>query len=140
MKTVKLITCNDAAQAHIIQGALENEGIESILQNENMSTVFRGLIQNIAGVNILVADVDYEKAIEVLRQNQMLPEELKCCPHCGSSDIKFVLKKEHRLRTICAVLASMLAGTPPGNNHWEYICNVCGQKFEQPVAAVESDK
>ena len=38
MKTVKLITCSDAAQAHIIQGALENEGIESILHNENFST------------------------------------------------------------------------------------------------------
>ena len=31
MKTVKLITCNDAMKAHILQGALENEGIESIL-------------------------------------------------------------------------------------------------------------
>ena len=38
MKTVKLITCSDAAQAHIIQGALENEGISSLLHNENMST------------------------------------------------------------------------------------------------------
>lgn len=35
MKTVKLITCNDAMKAHILQGALENEGIESILHNEN---------------------------------------------------------------------------------------------------------
>lgn len=25
MKTVKLITCNDAMKAHILQGALENE-------------------------------------------------------------------------------------------------------------------
>ena len=31
MKTVKLITCNDAMKAHILQGALENEGIESML-------------------------------------------------------------------------------------------------------------
>ena len=38
MKTVKLITCNDAMKAHILQGALENEGIESILHNENFST------------------------------------------------------------------------------------------------------
>ena len=36
MKTVKLITCNDAMKAHILQGALENEGIESILHNENL--------------------------------------------------------------------------------------------------------
>ena len=38
MKTVKLITCNDAMEAHILQGALENEGIESVLHNENFST------------------------------------------------------------------------------------------------------
>ena len=49
MKTVKLITCSDAAQAHIIQGALENEGISSLLHNENMSTLLRGYINDIAG-------------------------------------------------------------------------------------------
>lgn len=42
MKTIKLITCNDAVQAHIIQGALANEGIDSLLHNENMSTLLRG--------------------------------------------------------------------------------------------------
>ena len=42
MKTVKLITCDEAFQAHIIQGALENEGIASVLHNENTSTVLRG--------------------------------------------------------------------------------------------------
>ena len=41
MKTVKLMTCNDAAQAHIIQGALENEGISSLLHNENIYTLLR---------------------------------------------------------------------------------------------------
>ncbi|WP_410647830.1 putative signal transducing protein, partial [Bacteroides cellulosilyticus] len=54
MKTVKLITCSDAAQAHIIQGALENEGISSLLHNENMSTLLRGYINDIAGVDVLV--------------------------------------------------------------------------------------
>lgn len=34
MKTVKLITCDDAFQAHVIQGALKNEGIASVLYGE----------------------------------------------------------------------------------------------------------
>ena len=50
MKTVKLITCNDAMKAHILQGALENEGIESILHNENFSTLYKSCVSNIAGV------------------------------------------------------------------------------------------
>lgn len=134
MKTVKLMTCNDAAQAHIIQGALENEGIPSLLHNENMSTLLRGYINNIAGVDILVEEADYAAAVHLLEQNQMIPEQLKHCPSCGSSDIKFVLKKEHRIRAILAAVASMLAAAPPGNNHWEYVCRACGEKFEKPVA------
>ena len=98
MKTVKLITCNDAMKAHILQGALENEGIESILHNENFSTLYKSCVSSIAGVDILVADDDYEKAVQVLRDNQSWPEELTLCPYCGSSDIKFRLKKGQRLR------------------------------------------
>ena len=96
MKTVKLITCNDAMKAHILQGALENEGIESILHNENFSTLYKSCVSSIAGVDILVADDDYEKAVQVLRDNQSWPEELTLCPYCGSSDIKFRLKKKDR--------------------------------------------
>ena len=47
MKTVKLITCNDAMKAHILQGALENEGIESILHNENFSTLYKSCVSSI---------------------------------------------------------------------------------------------
>lgn len=114
MKTVKLITCNDAMKAHILQGALENEGIESILHNENFSTLYKSCVSSIAGVDILVADEDYEKAVQVLRQNQSWPEELTLCPYCGSSDIKFVLRKGHKLRAVGAAVLSMLAAAPSG--------------------------
>lgn len=50
MKTVKLITCDDAFQAHVIQGALKNEGIASVLHNENMSSVMRGYVRDVTGV------------------------------------------------------------------------------------------
>ena len=134
MKTVKLITCNDAMKAHILQGALENEGIESILHNENFSTLYKSCVSNIAGVDILVGEKDYEEAISLLEQNQMIPEQLKYCPFCGSPDIKFVLRKGHRMRAVAAVIASLLASAAPGTNHWEYVCNQCKGRFEKPVA------
>ena len=56
MKTVKLITCDDAFQAHVIQGALKNEGIASVLHNENMSSVMRGYVRDVTGVDILPAE------------------------------------------------------------------------------------
>ena len=47
MKTVRLITCEEPFQARLIQGALENEGIASVLHNENTSNVLRGLTPTI---------------------------------------------------------------------------------------------
>ena len=119
MKTVKLITCNDAMKAHILQGALENEGIESILHNENFSTLYKSCVSSIAGVDILVADEDYDKAVQVLRDNDSWPEELTLCPYCGSSG--------------AAVLSALMV-IPPGDNHWNYICKQCHKTFEMPVS------
>lgn len=140
MKTVKLITCNDAMKAHILQGALENEGIESILQNENFSTLYKGFQNSISGVDILVMDVDYEKAVRVLKENESWPEELTLCPHCGSSDIKLVVKKGKRWRAIMSAIASALTAVPPGYNHWIYTCNKCHQTFETPVARFQPEE
>ena len=68
--------------------------------------------------------------IAIMKQ---IPEEQKFCPFCGSDRIKFVLKKEHRVRAVSAAIVSMLATVPPGGNHWEYICDHCGKAFEKPV-------
>ena len=127
------MTCDSATQAHIVQGALQNEGIDSMLRNENMSTLLAGLqAGDLTGVDILVGEKDYEAAISLLEQNQMIPEQY--CPFCGSPDIKFVLRKGHRMRAVAAVIASLLASAAPGTNHWEYVCNQCKGRFEKPVA------
>ena len=46
-------------QAHIFQGALENEGIESLLHNENLSSLLKSCVSNISGVDIFVYEKDY---------------------------------------------------------------------------------
>lgn len=71
MNTVRLITCNDSFQAHLIKGALENEGITAILYNEHTSNVLHGYISTI-GVDVLVYESDYEAARQLLERNQMI--------------------------------------------------------------------
>lgn len=134
MKTVKLMTCNDAVTAHILQGALENEGIDSVLHNENFSSLMKSYISNIAGVDVFVMEEDYDRAVQVLKENQSWPEELTLCPFCGSNDIRMVLKKGQRLRAAGAAVMSMLAVASPGSNHWEYVCRQCKRTFGMPVA------
>ena len=131
MKTVKLITCDDAFQAHVIQGALKNEGIASVLHNENMSSVMRGYVRDVTGVDIFVYEDEYDNALRLLERNQMIPEQLRYCPHCGSDEIKFVLKKSHRVRAVVAAVIAALSAAPPGTEHWEYVCRKCGTHFEK---------
>lgn len=134
MRTVRLMTCNDAFQAQIISGALENEGIPSVLHNVNTSYVLRGAISQIAGVDIFVYEADYNRALEILERNEMIPEQLKYCPRCHSDNIRFVLKKRHRLRALFSGIIAALAAAPPGTEHWEFVCRNCGAHFDRPVS------
>ena len=65
METILLSTADNNVQASLLQSALRNEGLESFLRNEHLSTVFG----NIPGfqIEIYVFESDYEKAKEVLK-------------------------------------------------------------------------
>ena len=104
MRTVKLITCNESFQARLIKGALENEGIAVAIHNENTSSVLRGMPVSITGIDLFVYEDDYEKAMSILENNQMITERLIYCPYCGSKNIKFALRKKHRLRAIVSMV------------------------------------
>ena len=113
---------------------MKNEGIASVLHNENMSSVMRGYVRDVTGVDIFVYEDEYDNALRLLERNQMIPEQLRYCPHCGSDEIKFVLKKSHRVRAVVAAVIAALSAAPPGTEHWEYVCRKCGIHFEKPVA------
>jgi hypothetical protein len=61
MSTRKLITCNNAIEAHLVQGRLAEEGIQSILAGEIMRNY-----PPTSGVNVLVREQDYQRAIEII--------------------------------------------------------------------------
>ena len=84
--------------------------------------------------HIFVYEDEYDNALRLLERNQMIPEQLRYCPHCGSDEIKFVLKKSHRVRAVVAAVIAALSAAPPGTEHWEYVCRKCGTHFEKPVA------
>jgi hypothetical protein len=68
-KTVVLTTCDNAIHAHILQGALANVGIPSMLQNElSASVALQGMIN--LGIPILVFEKDLEAAKEILAIDQ----------------------------------------------------------------------
>ena len=70
MKTVKKY--NNSFDADLAKGILENNGINACVLHATMNSVFN--IMQIP-VELAVDDADYEKAIEILEQDQPEPTE-----------------------------------------------------------------
>ena len=130
MKTVKLITCNTTQEANIIKGRLANEGIYSIITNENFTNLmphYNGIMG--AGVQILIHESDFETAHSLIQPERNLSAEITC-PLCDSKNIKFGLgsKKRH---VIIQIILSLLITIPFGNIRPTYYCKDCKQDFKQ---------
>ncbi len=137
MKTVRLTTCIDAMQAHILQGALENEGIVSVLHNENFSSLLPGYANIMgAGVQIFVMECDYEKALVIIEKNE--PQGKKYCPFCGSDDIYIGLGKRKLTKAFFAFLSAVFAVTM-GNIRVTCECRKCKAEFNVPAETFDPD-
>jgi hypothetical protein len=129
MTTAILITCNTIAEAHLVKGMLENNGIACFLNNENFTSLmpqFNGMMG--AGVQVVVDEADYEKASELVGLNTVNNEII--CPECHSTNIKFGLGTR-KARKILTILLSLFAGTPFGNIRNNYYCRDCGAEFKR---------
>jgi hypothetical protein len=70
MKTKRLMICQSLSEAHIIKGRLNSEGIECFLANENSNSilpVFNSMCG--LGIQVIVRDIDYEKAFKLLQES-----------------------------------------------------------------------
>ena len=131
MKTVRLTTCSNAIEANMIKNLLENEEIACFLTNENFTTLMPGCSGILgSGIQIFVDEDDYEKAIEILH-NQQKTDEVTC-PYCNSKNVTFGLG-EKKVKKIFVVILSLMAGAPFGNVNSTYYCNNCRKEFKRTV-------
>jgi hypothetical protein len=129
MKTVRLLTLDSAAEAHILQGRLDSEEIESFITNEN-STNLLPYYNNMlgSGIQLFVREEDYEKARAILLDKIEPDTKNIICPYCGSVEISLGLGK-HKLFNIFNILISLLFIIPAGNLKPKYFCKACKEEF-----------
>ena len=130
MKMIKLITLNNAQEAHILQGRLENEGIECFLTNENFTNlvpVFNNMLGS--GVQIQVAEEDFEKAREIIKDKLAPENQDLVCPYCGSGHVALGMGQKKGLK-IFSLLLSAVNFIPMGNMKPVYYCKDCGAEFK----------
>jgi hypothetical protein len=90
------------SEAHMVQGYLESEGIETILKDEMTAQVNNFYSNAVGGVKVMVRDEDYENAQQILINggyiNPEKPQKIelvyltattnkKQCPFCHSDNI-----------------------------------------------------
>jgi hypothetical protein len=77
-------------EANIVMGRLEEEGIECWLQDENMVTTAPFLGNAVGGIKLMVAEKDFARTIELLKEFDKEKKQLTPCPKCGSTNVEFV--------------------------------------------------
>jgi hypothetical protein len=87
--TFKQISAFDNyVSANMTLGLLEENNISCHLNDENMVTLNSLLSNAVGGIKLMVADVQFERAIEVIKEAEA--EYLKTipCPNCQSLSLK----------------------------------------------------
>ncbi|NLT02614.1 MAG: DUF2007 domain-containing protein [Bacteroidales bacterium] len=103
MTTLKeVIAMSMPTEAHMVQGYLASEGIESVLKDENITQIQPFYSNAVGGVKLLVREEDVEVALQVLEKGGYLhPEKVekvevvyrtketdeKHCPFCQSENV-----------------------------------------------------
>lgn len=125
MATIILTSCNNAFEAELIQGNLLNEGIESIISNENYTTLYPNMNGAMgSGVQILIDEKDADRALQIIKAT----EQKVACPKCGSENIKQEIDKSFWGR-MGVLLLGIISSAPVGNMQVKYHCENCGRVF-----------
>lgn len=90
MNFIHIDTFINYIDANIIQGRLESEGINCWLKDENTVTIDPILTNAVGGIKLMVADVQAERAVELLYSFREEKKKLIRCLHCGSGNVEFV--------------------------------------------------
>lgn len=73
MELVPVTTVNDAGLANIVQGVLEQAGIDAVVSGTGAEDVF--ITPAVTPFHVLVAEADLERARDVLEEYDTTPEE-----------------------------------------------------------------
>jgi len=120
--------------AHIILGRLKEEGIDCWLQNEATATIIPVWATAIGGIQLMIAQEQWQRASLVL---QSIAEEKKInriCPRCLSHNVEYINTMRKAVNWLSAVVTFFL-GDFALMPEQRYHCFHCGAEFDKPLDA-----
>lgn len=96
--------------------------------NENFTTLmphYYGILGS--GVQVLVFEEDYEKALAILESGNLRDKDIRC-PNCNSLNVHFDLGSM-KVRKMITIVISLLGGNPFNNINNIHHCRDCDTDF-----------
>jgi len=121
-----------SAEAEIIKGRLESDGIEVFLK-DNITIDTDPLVSNaIGGIKLKVLAKDEETAREILQSIQQYSVDNEgepiTCPNCGKNRIE-LYSTITNFKSLVSFLIGFLSGTLPFSTRYQYKCEDCKTEF-----------
>jgi DNA-directed RNA polymerase subunit RPC12/RpoP len=133
MEFVLLDSFSNYIEAHIIMGRLEEEGISCWLKDENTVTINPIWTNAVGGIKLMVAQLQFERASELLHQFREHRKSQYTCPHCGSNDIELVSSPRKPSNWLGA-FAGFIFGDYAMAVEKSWRCFQCHADFEEPLS------
>lgn len=131
---IKVATFQYSAEALILKGRLEAEGIEVFLKNNNTIDTDPMMSNAVGGVQLFVRAEDSEKAREVLQTISRYAVDNSgnpiYCPNCNAAEVEVMTTVRDRKGFLGFLFGTLLLGTLPPFVKYKYHCNNCGHEFE----------
>jgi len=123
-----IYTTPNNIEAHIFKQKLENEGIECILTDEHIVSVNTFYNQAVGGIKVQVKESDYARAMEVIKEEEMIEihRDSIPCIKCKSEDTYF-----KRAGILMKLLAILTLGIPIVLRRKEWTCKNCGHIWRE---------
>ena len=130
MKFVPVWSYDNYVSAHIAMGRLEEDGFNCWLKDENTVTIDPILTNAVGGIKLMVAEIEAQKAFDLLKQLQREHKATTACPKCNSHNIEVVSsprKASNWASAIVGFLFTSYAMPVETVNH----CFGCGNEFPE---------
>ena len=130
MQFVPVWSYDNYVSAHIAMGRLEEDGYSCWLKDENTVTIDPILTNAVGGIKLMVAEIEAQKAFEILKQLQREYKATTVCPKCNSHNIEVVStprKASNWASAIIGFLFTSYAMPVETVNH----CFNCGNEFSE---------
>jgi DNA-directed RNA polymerase subunit RPC12/RpoP len=136
MKQILIKTFDDAISAHILRNKLESEGIDCVIQDENIVTLNPLFNFAVGGVKLKVYEEDVPRALEILRELDNTPltdanDQAIQCPNCASTDLDNNFKTMKGIKGAVAIVVSFFLAVFPLYFQTNYRCRQCGTEFKK---------